>query len=101
MREPVTLSNLEEWTNINLQKILEDTGANAIQISLSNNELQRNSLSQNGKLVRADFVIALNGEKIPVEIKHNQIREATIMQMGQTMSEISSSKGVLITSSSS
>jgi len=86
-------------SSMNLRRILEDKSADAIRKSVPRVELERNLLSPNGNLIKVDLVITSNGDKIPVEIKHDQVRETTIEKITKAMNELNSNRGILITSS--
>ena len=90
-------SKIEEALEKGEGLIFEETVYSALKKALPNEIIEREKVLDN--LLRTDFLLKINNEKIPIEVKYREIRENAIYKLFNYMQFTEAKKALIITSS--
>lgn len=85
----------------NLHIVLEGKVAEALETYTPKAMIETNVTDTGtGKLIEVDLIISRGENRVPVEIKHRQVRPETLRKLDDAMTALRSKKGLLVTSTS-
>ena len=89
----------KETENITyISPIFKNMVSSALQKHLPDTKVEKDVVLKNGK--RMDFVLQINEERVPIEVKYRAVKSATIEQISDYMNQSGAKRAILITNSS-